>query len=658
MDGLFVVDSDRNITLINEDGARLLDLDADDLTLSAIEKTFDLLSMAGEVIPCADWPSTLALHGTFVKDFECKAKRKDTGQITALQISTSPIRTVAGGPSQFVIVCRDITERDHLDASRGLAAAIIECSDDAIVTKDTHGTVTSWNNGATKIFGYTAKEMLGQSVERLLPPELLDEETDMLDRIKRGETVDHIESVRLRKDGQPIHVSLTTSPIMNAGGAIIGVSKVARDITISKQFERNRLQSQKLESIGQLAGGVAHDFNNVLAIVLGSLELQHSSIRGNAEALQRWGAAHKAALRGVDLTRRLLTFSSMKQFTFKPTKFNHSVRNAAELAIPLLGPRVKIVMNLAEGMPDVQTDQSSLETVLLNLMVNARDAMAKGGTITVTTNICRIAEKKDDSPDRDLKFGDYACILVSDTGAGMSPAVLEHAFDPFFTTKARGKGTGLGLSMAYEFAKQSEGGLSIQSEVGRGTTVRLLLPFSPVSVNSPQASSIVASRKVMSGDILIVDDEDGLVSIIAFYLEALGYKTMRANDAAEALHLASGPGNIDVMLTDILLTGELDGMELGRAVQKLRPAMSVIYSSGLSGDALSERTKAYVDCQFLQKPYLLAELAGAVDRAMVEMRSRRALCSPESPQKRIEARNLVDGSLHDGHIDRLYHHSA
>ena len=396
--------------------------------------------------------------------------------VHAYRIGEAKLRRVA-------VIFTEISERKRMDEARNRLAAIVESSEDAIIGKSDAGIVTSWNDGAERLFGYTAAEMVGCSIHKLLPADRQHEEEEILRRIKQGETVNHFETVRTRKDGALVQVSLTISPIKDSNGKIIGASKIARNITEKKQMERQLQQSQKMEAVGQLTGGIAHDFNNLLAVISGNLELLERLVRENEAARKRVQTAQKAAARGADLTRRLLAFSSNVELKPAPTKLALCIGNAMELA-RAVGPEIQIVTSLDDSVPLVLVDAAGLESALLNLAVNARDAMPKGGTLTIATELITLEENYPPVKTGELKSGRYARVSVSDTGHGMSKETLGHVFEPFFTTKPRGKGTGLGLAMVYGFAKQSGGIVRIYSEPGYGTTVSLYLPLAediPVS---------------------------------------------------------------------------------------------------------------------------------------------------------------------------------
>jgi PAS domain S-box-containing protein len=376
-----------------------------------------------------------------------------------------------------IATIEDIMDRKHLDEARSRLAAIVEFCEDAIIGKDLDGIVTSWNKGAERTFGHSAQEMIGESLLRLLPADRIQEEVQALDRIRNGETVGHIESIRRRKDGKLIHVSLLISPILGANNRIVGAAVIARDITETKLLERQLHQSHKMEAIGQLTGGIAHDFNNLLRIVVGNLDLLGRLTQSNSEADKRVKTAQKAAARGADLTRRLLALSSSEKLNPAPFALDEAIKNVIEMETRTLGPEITIRTHFDPCVSMVFADVSGLETALLNLAVNARDAMPKGGILTIGIDRKTLEASFTPVTAGEIKSGSYVCISVTDTGCGMSAETLERAFEPFYTTKPRGKGTGLGLAMVYGFAKQSGGTVRLYSEEGIGTTVSLYLPL-------------------------------------------------------------------------------------------------------------------------------------------------------------------------------------
>jgi len=614
-EAVVVLDQGRNITHLNRAASDLLGIEASTLAYPQIEATFESFSSDGSLLTPGEWPSARALRGELHPNLEVEIRRKDTGKSVLTEIHTVAITNAAGDIAQIIITLRDISERKQMDEARARLVSIVEFSEDAIIGKSDKGIVTSWNRGAEKVFGYTAQEMIGRSVRVLLPPGHEQEEEEILARIKGGEIVKHIESMRKKKDGTLINVSLTISPIRDATGKVIGASKIARDITEKKQLERQLHQSQKMEAVGQLTGGIAHDFNNLLGVVIGNLDLLEGMVPGNEVALKRVRTAQKGAMRGADLTRRLLAFSSNEELRPSVVKLQHSIGNMIELAARAIGPEIKITTHFDDSLPPVFVDAAGMESALLNLVVNARDAMPKGGSINITTQLHNLEESYSGVKAGELKTGSYACVSVSDTGAGMSRETIERAFEPFFTTKPRGKGTGLGLAMVYGFVKQSGGTIRIYSELGYGTTISFYLPLAE-GMALPVTTPTIALPAKRRGTVLVVDDELDLLDIAFAYLAELGCNALQAKDGASALEVIGQHTDIGLMVTDIIMPGGMNGVELAQKVRQLRPEIKIIYCSGFPADALAERSMPLVDGPLLHKPYQRADFSAMVRRVM------------------------------------------
>jgi PAS domain S-box-containing protein len=611
-EGVAVLDKGLNIFHMNRAAARLFDLPYQTGSRKKFHEYFDILSPGGELLPPEQWPSERVLLGESVLDYELNVRSKVSGKTVNVEFSAAPIGNLAGEPSQFLISIRDLAERKWTDETRTRLVAIVESSEDAIIGKDAQGIVKSWNTGAEKIFGYTSAEMIGHSIKILLPPDRLHEEDEILQRIKRGETVDHIESVRRRKDGKSIHVSLKISPIKDASGKIVGASKIARDITEKIQMERQLQHSQKMDALGQLTGGIAHDFNNLLGIILGNLDLLEDSSAGNETTLDQVQTAQRAAARGADLTRRLLSFARMETLKPSSVSLNSLTQNMITMAIRALGPEIKVTTQFDDSLPHVFVDTAGLESALLNLVLNARDAMPKGGSITISTRLANLDSTYAPVQAGDLKAGWYACASVADTGQGMSKETLDRVFEPFFTTKPRGKGTGLGLAMVYGFVKQSGGTVRIYSELDLGTTVSMYLPL--VEAHSEQETAVAEAHSAakLYGTVLVVDDEPDLLKIAVAYLTEMGCAALKAIDGAAALEIVQREKKIDLMVTDIIMPGGMNGVELAQRVHELSPEIKIIYTSGFAAEALAERRMSLVNGPLLRKPYQRAEFRAIV----------------------------------------------
>ncbi len=629
-DGIAVLDLEGNVIQANQVAKTMLGITFAQDSLDALRDNVQISLPNGVPLPRDQWPLALAIRGIFVSRQELMVSRQDTGQGFVAEINTTPIRNLAGQVIQIIVSHRDITERILNTETRSRLAAIVDSSEDAIIGKDINGIIRSWNAAAEKIFGYSAEEMVGQSILRLLPADRQGEESDFLSNLRRGQIIDHVETVRKTKSGKLIHISLTISPIRDGQGQIIGASKIARDITDRKQLERQLQQGQKMEAIGQLTGGIAHDFNNLLGVIIGNLGLLERLITDRPDATKRLATAHKAALRGADLTKRLLAFSSNEELKPAHTFLAEAIHNTTEFAARTLGPEIKIVTRIAENMPPVFVDPAALESALLNLMVNSRDAMPKGGTLTVLAELADIEAGFAPVKTGEMKAGRYACVSITDTGTGMPREILERALEPFYTTKPRGKGTGLGLAMVYGFVKQSGGVVRLYSEVGYGTTVTFYLQLAD-SITAPPKFVLPADIAATSGGkVLIVDDEADLLEVAATYLSDMGYVVFQATNGALALEIVKREGDIDLVVTDVIMPGGMNGVELVQAIRTFDPHIKVIYSSGFPADALSERSGTVVDGLLLRKPYQRAEFDAIVRSTLHPSKTPAAQASPQT----------------------------
>jgi len=617
VEGVVVIDHDRRIILMNRRGSRMISVDEQGVSYALVEEQYEAFTASGDPLPFEQWPSSRALRGDFVQEFRIRHRNRITGDTGARIMNTAPMPGPRGDAGQIIISYRDDSERTVADDARSRLANIVESSNDAIVSVSLEGKVLTWNKGAEKIIGYSSEEMIGESMERLLAADDSDLMQDALKRVAAGETVEKFDTPQKTRDGRILRIDISISPIRDAGGVIQSASIIARDITETRNLERQFQQAQKMEAIGQLTGGIAHDFNNLLGVVSGNLDLLEGLIEGNQPALHRATLARKAASRAADLTRRLLAFSSKE--TLKPisTSLEHSVRNALEIAVHALGPSIRISTDIIP-IHNVYIDPAGLESALLNLIVNARDAMESGGLLHVISKAIHLDETHPYVANGYLKPGTYAFVSVTDTGSGMTKETLERVFEPFFTTKERGRGTGLGLPMVYGFARQSKGHVQIYSEAGQGTTVSLYLPFATSNELPAQPTEKYTARSFRrhGGKILLVDDEIELLDVSSAYLNKLGYITLLAQDGPHALQLVNEHPGIDLMVTDIVMPGGLNGVELSNLVAQSQPQIRTIYTSGFPEDALAEKNFKIGEHVLLNKPYRLAELAEAVDRAL------------------------------------------
>ena len=384
-----------------------------------------------------------------------------------------------------------------------------------------------------------------------------------------------------------------------------------RDITERRRLEDQFRQMQKMEAVGQLTGGIAHDFNNLLAVIIGNLDLLERQIHDNEAAVKRVNTARNASLRGANLTRRLLAFARQEKLQPADLDLNTVIKTVLALAAPALGPTIQVNTRLDPSIPHVFADASGLENALLNLVVNARDAMTKGGKLTVTSELRTLEAGQFLGEAHELDPGRYAFVTLSDTGHGMTKQISKKIFEPFFTTKSHG--TGLGLAMVYGFFKQSGGTVRVYSEPGIGTTLSLFLPIVEGGAKLPSTPTPeTQSPDVTTGTILVVDDEADVLEIASTCLSDLGYTVLTATDSLSAIQVLEGRDDIRVLLTDILMPGGMNGVELAHRAIAIHSDLRVIYCSGFPADALGERDLSVAESSLLRKPYQRSELMAIV----------------------------------------------
>ena len=547
---------------------------------------------------------------------ELLGRRKD-GSEFPIEIMLSPLEGTDG--ILVTAAIRDITERRRREDELSRLAAVVESSYDAIVSLTPQGIVLTWNSGAERIFGYSPKEAVGQSILALSAPEQVDEAPTLADRIKRADTVEYIETVRVRRDGTPIHVALTISPIKNSDGQVVGISTVARDVTESRHLEAMLRQSQKMEAVGQLAGGVAHDFNNLLGVILGYSGLMLDRLNPQDPNHKAIEEIQKAGDRAALLTRQLLAFSRKQVLQLKSLDLNTVVAGTEKLLQRLIGEHIELRVIQSPALTPVRADAGQLEQIIMNLAVNARDAMPEGGKLTIETSNVEFADEYV-AQHPSTRLGPHVMLAVSDTGHGMDAITKAHMFEPFFTTKEFGKGTGLGLSTVYGIVKQSGGSIWVYSEVGIGTTFKIYLPC--VGPILEIASSGDGSETVEGGSqtILVVEDEAALLRVTQQSLEAVGYTILAAHSPEEASRISeSHPGPIHLLVTDVIMPG-MNGAQLAAVLSAQRPEMKVLYVSGYTDDTIVRHGVLEPGLAFLQKPFspkILARKVGEVLTACV-----------------------------------------
>jgi PAS domain S-box-containing protein len=647
---------------------------------------------------------------------------RKNGEEFFMEWQITPIRDPKGTVTHYVAIQRDVTERKRLEEASGRLAAIVECSEDAIIGKDLNSIVNTWNKGAEKIFGYSAKEMIGKPITQIIPGDRLDEETQIMERIRAGRSVDHFETLRIRKDGRVINVSVTASPIVDKDGRIVGASKSARDITEQrkalqkiaeqaafmdkardaiivrdldgtviywnkgaeivygwtaaaaigrnirdliykvpesftvpneitlrdgewqgeldqvakdrrersidarwtlirddegkpkavlaintdvterKKIEAQFMRAQRMESIGTLAGGIAHDLNNILTPIMMSIEMLKltSSDPESAEVLE---TIDQSARRGASIVRQVLSFARGIQGERVHVQPRHVINDLVSIIRDTFPKSVHLEFNVAGDAWPILGDPTQIHQVLLNLCVNARDAMPLGGRLSIgVENV--VLDEHYAAMNLQAKPGRYVNIRVTDTGTGIPEAIIDKIFEPFFTTKEINKGTGLGLSTVMALVKSHEGIINVYSEPGRGSTFKVYFPASGSSGGEEGAQADQASLPRGKGEtILVVDDEASVLSITGQTLQAFGYKVLSASDGAEALAVyIQNKDSIELILTDIMMP-VMDGHALIHAVLRMNRSVKIVAASGLNSNGDMAKASGMGIKHFLTKPY-------------------------------------------------------
>jgi len=481
----------------------------------------------------------------------------------------------------------------------------------AIFMLDPAGKVANWNAGVERIKGYSRNEIVGQHFSRFYSEEdqragIPERGLAVAARIGKYEA----EGWRVRKDGSRFWASVVIDAIRDDAGNLIGYGKITRDMTERRAMEEQLRQSQKMETLGHLTGGLAHDFNNLLTAIYGSIETLQRRLKGRAPELQRHiDIALRGAERAAALTQQLLAFARRQPLEPKPINLNLLVGRMTDLLRRTLGESISIETVLGAGIWWVSVDANQLESAILNLAVNARDAMPDGGKLTIETANTFLDEAYA-SAHGEVSAGQYAMIAVSDTGTGMTPELISRAFEPFFTTKGTGKGTGLGLASVYGFVKQSGGHVKIYSEPGQGTTVKLYLPR---LVSEPASEGDVGSPPVTERaareTILLVEDDDDVREHSREILTELGYRVLPARDGAAALALLEESPDIRLLFTDVGLPGQVNGRQLADEALRRRSDLKVLFTTGYARNAIVHQGRLDPGVELITKPFTYAALA-------------------------------------------------
>jgi PAS domain S-box-containing protein len=618
--GLVMIDGAGHIMLVNAETERLFGYAQTDLIGQSVEMLVpdDLRAVHSSLRTAYTAKPSARRMGVGVELFG----QNRNGDRFPVEIGLNPIPTRQGTLILAVIV--DISERKNaekaLRESERMAQGILDTALDGFLQFDSRLVVTDLNRKTEAIFGWTRQDAVGASIHEIFANADTDSASwaafmAYLYHHDDETTGTRYEFLTQSRDRRDITVELSLTKYLRDGDVLFNA--FIRDVTEQRAAEAQFHQVQKMEAIGQLTGGVAHDFNNILTVITGTIEILADGVADRPQLYTITQMIDSAATRGADLTRHLLAFSRKQPLRPRDIDINALALETARLLRPTLGEQLRINLDLSADTWPAIVDPSQLTTAILNLALNARDASPHGGTLTISTGNLHL-DGHAVPADADIAPGDYVLIKVSDTGQGMDRVTLGRAFEPFFTTKEVGKGTGLGLSMVYGFAKQSKGHVSIASTPDAGTLVTLYLPRS-LSIVPIESEAIGVSPVERGHETILIVEDDALVrDYVAAQIKGLGYSTISATDANEAQAVIDSPAKIDLLFTDIVLPGPRNGRQIAEAAVKQRPGLKVLFTSGYTDNAFNSEALLDSDVLLLVKPYRVGDLANMIRRALMD----------------------------------------
>ncbi len=535
--------------------------------------------------------------------------------------SAAPIRGQDGKLHGVILVFRDITKeyqsQQALAANEQRMRLYREQTPLGVIEWKPDTKVVDWNPAAAQIFGYSKLEALDRTISELVvPTNLIQQYHDLTNDLLSNKGSQRCVTENQNKHGELLACEWYNTVLTDADGEIISIVSIIQDITEQQKTEEILRRSQKMEVVGQLSGGIAHDFNNQLGIIIGYLDFLDHLHKTEGEPKQWVGIATKAALHCRDLTRQLLAFSRSRPKEGASIDVNATLEDMKSIITRSITPAIELKYRLAPDLWMAVTDPHDLQDAILNLVINAKDAMSGSGTLNIETKTT-VLDQDFEAENPGSKAGDYIMLSISDTGSGMSKETLDHAFEPFFTTKEEGKGTGLGLSMVYGFVKRYGGYLKVYSEVDMGTTIHIYLPRQDIS------SSLTGPPGVLNGPmptgsetVLIVEDEPNLLNLAQQHLSELGYTTYTANNTKEALDILGDHPEIALLFTDVVMPGGMNGYELAQKATANHPDLKVLLTSGFTSDTIPEGGLEKFGANLLTKPYRKQDLAQHLRRAL------------------------------------------
>lgn len=577
------------------------------------------LAMAAQVVVTA-----AALFASYAVTGAADARGFGMAQIVALlasgvvamimaRLCTRAIEASQGKRAAAQLAAQSKTIADNAQ----MAQAIIKTALDAFIQTDETGVVLEWSFQAEALTGWTRQEALGTDVVNLLVAEPLRDGfrqrmMRLLPELSNTPIGIRFEASLVHRNGEEILIEASSTALRLGGRTLI--NNFVKDVTRKRAAEEQLIQAQKMEAVGQLTGGIAHEFNNMLTVITGTIEILAEAVKDNPPLSTITKLISEAADRGAALTSSLLSFARKQALQPAEIDVNELLEELAKLLLATFDKKIEIVTRLDGNIWLALVDRGQLSSALLNLAINARDAMSDGGKLTLTTRNVVFGVREAIAVGAGYA-GDYVEIEIADTGTGIPQAILERIFDPFFSTKEVGKGTGLGLSMVFGFVKQSGGGIRVASAEGRGTTFAIYLPKANTSALRPTGYD---DRKVVGGTetILCVEDDRDVRQYVTVQLESLGYKVIAAANAAEALAIAAEGTPFDLLFTDIVMAGGMNGRELAEQLVAARPSLRVLFTSGYAYDSPHAQERAGHGAPLLTKPYRKAELARVLRRCL------------------------------------------